>query len=203
MARPLPKLTPHAAFSLGQRALFMTAVILTIHSLIVLGLIAVVLLQRSEGGALGMGGGGVGGGFMTGRGAANALTRTTSVLAALFFATSLILAIRAGGGESQDDIADELTGTGAPVETQDSGERNDLSADDLLNSLGASDNAPETVVPADEEDLIEELGGEVPAEARVESTGDAAAEDSAPATNDPESGDPEAETAPVEDTPEQ
>jgi protein translocase SecG subunit len=53
----------------------MATVILIIHIMLALGLIAVVLLQRSEGGALGMGGGG--GGFMTGRGAGNFLTRGT------------------------------------------------------------------------------------------------------------------------------
>jgi preprotein translocase subunit SecG len=70
----------------------MSTVLLVIHSLIALALIGVVLLQRSEGGALGIGGGG-GGGFMTGRGAANFLTRVTAGLAAAFFATSLLLSI--------------------------------------------------------------------------------------------------------------
>lgn len=69
----------------------MTQVVLVIHLLIALALVAIVLLQRSEGGALGIGGGG----FMTGRGAANLLTRATGVLAALFFATSIILTIMA------------------------------------------------------------------------------------------------------------
>jgi preprotein translocase subunit SecG len=72
----------------------MTTVLLVIHLMIAAALVAVVLLQRSEGGALGMGGGG--GGFMTGRGAANLLTRITAVLAAGFFATSILLAVIAG-----------------------------------------------------------------------------------------------------------
>jgi preprotein translocase subunit SecG len=71
----------------------MSTVLLVIHSLIALALIGVVLLQRSEGGALGIGGGGSGGGFMTGRGAANFLTRVTAGLAVAFFATSLLLSI--------------------------------------------------------------------------------------------------------------
>ena len=70
----------------------MSTVLLVIHSLIALVLIGVVLLQRSEGGALGIGGGGSGG-FMTGRGAANFLTRVTAGLAVAFFATSLLLSI--------------------------------------------------------------------------------------------------------------
>ena len=57
----------------------MQTVIIVIHLMLVLGLIGLVLLQRSEGGGLGMGGGG--GGFMTSRGTANVLTRTTAILA--------------------------------------------------------------------------------------------------------------------------
>ena len=81
----------------------MQTVIIVIHLIIVLALVGVVLLQRSEGGALGMGGGGVSG-FMTGRGQANALTRATAVLAAMFFATSLILAVLAGGNRGPASI---------------------------------------------------------------------------------------------------
>ena len=72
----------------------MSTVLLLIHIMIAMVLVGVVLLQRSEGGALGIGGGG-GGGFMTGRSAGNALTKTTAVLAACFFATSLALSILA------------------------------------------------------------------------------------------------------------
>lgn len=72
----------------------MITVILLIHVMIAVALVGVVLLQRSEGGALGIGGGG-GGGFMTGRSAGNALTKTTAILAACFFATSLGLSILA------------------------------------------------------------------------------------------------------------
>jgi len=61
--------------------------------MIAAALVGVVLLQRSEGGALGIGGGG--GGFMTGRGTANLLTRTTAWLAAAFFVTSIILTLLA------------------------------------------------------------------------------------------------------------
>lgn len=71
----------------------MHTVLVVVHLMIVIALVGVVLLQRSEGGALGMGGGG---GFMTGRGKANALTTTTAWLAAGFFATSIALAIMAG-----------------------------------------------------------------------------------------------------------
>lgn len=72
----------------------MHTVLVVVHLMIVIAMVGVVLLQRSEGGALGIGGGG--GGFMTGRGKANALTTTTAWLAAGFFATSIALAIMAG-----------------------------------------------------------------------------------------------------------
>ena len=70
----------------------MNAVLLVIHMMVAAALVGTILLQRSEGGALGIGGGG---GFMSGRSAGNALTKTTSVLAAMFFATSLALTLLA------------------------------------------------------------------------------------------------------------
>jgi len=71
----------------------MQQVVIVIHLMLVVALIGVVLLQRSEGGGLGIGSTG---GFMTSRGTANVLTRATAILAALFFATSLLLSILAG-----------------------------------------------------------------------------------------------------------
>jgi len=76
-----------------------------------------VLLQRSEGGGLGMGGGGGGGGmggFMTGRATADLLTRTTGILAAAFFATSLTLAILADTSGNRGSILDEIQ-SGTPT----------------------------------------------------------------------------------------
>ena len=85
----------------------MQTVLIVVHLLIVLALIGVVLLQRSEGGlGLGSGGGGGVGGFMTGRGQANALTRATAILAALFFLTSLGLGILAHRGQAPRSIFD-------------------------------------------------------------------------------------------------
>jgi preprotein translocase subunit SecG len=89
----------------------MTTVLLVIHIMIALALIAVVLLQRSEGGALGIGGGG--GGFMTGRSAGNALTKTTAVLAAAFFATSLSLTLIARNAGTPTSIFNQA---GTPVQ---------------------------------------------------------------------------------------
>lgn len=89
----------------------MQHVIIVIHLMLVLALIGVVLLQRSEGGGLGIGGGG---GFMTSRGTANVLTRATAILAALFFVTSLVLSIMAGISRKPTSILQG--GTGAPTQ---------------------------------------------------------------------------------------
>ncbi|GLQ07224.1 preprotein translocase subunit SecG [Sneathiella chinensis] len=92
----------------------METILLVIHVLIAIFLIGVVLLQRSEGGALGIGGGG-GGGVMTGRGAANLLTRTTAILAAAFMVTSIILAILSGSHSAPTSILDTPATETAPA----------------------------------------------------------------------------------------
>jgi len=93
----------------------MTTILLVVHLLIALVLVGVILLQRSEGGALGIGGGG--GGFLTGRGQSNLLTRTTAFLAAGFIATSLILAILAARQSEPTSILDRPGIPAPPVET--------------------------------------------------------------------------------------
>jgi preprotein translocase subunit SecG len=80
----------------------MTTVLLVIHLMIAVALVGVILLQKSEGGALGMGGGGMSG-FMTGRSTANLLTRTTAILAGVFFLTSILLAYFAGATRTTAD----------------------------------------------------------------------------------------------------
>lgn len=96
-------------------------VVLTVHLILALLLIGVVLLQRSEGGGLGMGGGG-GGGVMSGRQAANALSRLTWIFAIGFIITSLTLTIIAARNASSGSIMDQLdiggTSTqGSPAES--------------------------------------------------------------------------------------
>ncbi|MCQ8185174.1 preprotein translocase subunit SecG [Parvularcula maris] len=135
----------------------MTAIILTIQAMIVLALIGVVLLQRSDGaGGLGMGGGGGGGGLMSSRGAATALTRTTTVLAGLFFANSLIfslvvdqsddtgafLPVNERGEPTEDDFSDFI------LPSEDEGEEAAPDAFELPDDLGASDEE----APAEETD---------------------------------------------------
>jgi preprotein translocase subunit SecG len=90
----------------------MTTIVLIFHLLIALALVGVILLQRSEGGALGIGGGG--GGMMTGRASANLLTRVTAGLAAGFIITSLLLAILATHRTAPSSILD-TSGATAPA----------------------------------------------------------------------------------------
>ena len=84
----------------------MIAVILVIHLFVIVALVATILIQKSEGGALGIGGGGMSG-FMTGRSTANLLTRTTAGLAIAFFVISLALAVLAGHGRVARSIVDQ------------------------------------------------------------------------------------------------
>ncbi|MGE3148851.1 MAG: preprotein translocase subunit SecG [Pseudorhodoplanes sp.] len=90
----------------------MQTVVIVIHLLVVLAMIGLVLLQRSEGGGLGMGGGG---GVMTNRGSHNMLTRSTAILATVFFATSLILSILAGLDRKPTSILNQGTSQQQPA----------------------------------------------------------------------------------------
>jgi preprotein translocase subunit SecG len=84
----------------------MQTVVIVIHLMIVATLIATVLLQKSEGGGLGVGGGA---GFMSSRGTANLLTRTTAVLAVGFFLTSLFLSWLASYDRKPSSIINPVT----------------------------------------------------------------------------------------------
>lgn len=88
----------------------MENIVLTIHLLLALGLIGVVLMQRSEGGGLGIGGGG---GAMTSRGAATALAKVTWVLAIAFLGTSIYLTILAADGVTGGSVVDRLGTSGS------------------------------------------------------------------------------------------
>ena len=114
----------------------METVIVVVHLMVVLALVGVVLLQRSEGGGLGIGGGS---GFMTARGAANALTRATAILAAAFFITSLGLSLLARYGSQPIDILDRVPPAGQ--------------SEGVLDQLGGSKTpaAPATTPPASSE----------------------------------------------------
>lgn len=96
----------------------MTTVLLIVHLFVTLALIGVVLIQRSEGGGLGIGSSQGMGSFMSGRGTANLLTRATAVLAGIFFALSLTLALlnkgTTGVGRSILDTPPAASGSAAP-----------------------------------------------------------------------------------------
>src|SRR5262245_13985054 len=109
----------------------MQTVLIVIHLMVVIALVGVVLLQRSEGGGLGIGGGS---GFMTARGAANALTRATGILAIAFFATSLSLSLLARYGGKPIDILNQPPAAGGS-------ENGGGQGGGVLDQLGGNDAA--------------------------------------------------------------
>ena len=122
----------------------MTTVLLTIHLFVTLALIGVVLIQRSEGGGLGIGTSQGMGSFMSGRGTANLLTRTTGILAAGFFVTSLFLGWWAGYEHKASNIifpgTTPASQTGTPLAPPTSG--------GLLDSLKKADQPQAPQAPA-------------------------------------------------------
>ncbi len=124
----------------------MTAVLLIIHVLIAAALTGVILMQRSEGGALGIGGGGPGG-MMSGRGAANLLTRMTMILGALFIGNSILLAIISGVTASSGSVLDRM----GDAETT-----SDLPFGDM-QGIDADVLEPEQELPTDSEPTADEI----------------------------------------------
>jgi preprotein translocase subunit SecG len=122
----------------------MQTVIIVVHLMIVLAMVGLVLLQKSEGGGLGMGGGG---NFMSNRGASNVLTRATAILAALFFATSLILSILAGYSRNPRSLLD---GAGRPVSGEPAvpGAPSSGSPGGLIDQLRGGGAQPAPAAPA-------------------------------------------------------
>jgi preprotein translocase subunit SecG len=94
----------------------MFAFLLILQSLIALSLVGVILMQRSEGGGLGVGGSSSG--FMTARGAADFLTRSTAVLGGLFIVLSIVMAAIAGATRTPTKIDTSLAGKTATVQQQ-------------------------------------------------------------------------------------
>lgn len=131
-------MTPHLLTD--AKTSIMANVLIVAYLLIVLALIVVILLQRSEGGALGIGGGG-GGGLMTARGSANLLTRTTAILAVLFFATAIGLTVLSELDRSTSSILDRA------ISTEDGSAPSNVL--DALNALqgGATSDLPVPVAP--------------------------------------------------------
>jgi preprotein translocase subunit SecG len=125
----------------------METVVIVIHLMVIVALIAVVLMQRSEGGALGIGGGG---NFMSTRGQTNVLTRTTGILAAAFFATSIALTLLSRFQDSPASILDNVQANPAPITTEDTGGA-DGAAGNPANAPGILDELEAlTPVPTEE-----------------------------------------------------
>jgi preprotein translocase subunit SecG len=138
---------PDRPVSVFIRASHMLTVVIVIHLIIVLAMIGVVLLQKSEGGGLGVGSSG---GFLTSRGTANVLTRTTAFLAIAFFVTSLTLSWIASFERKPTSILN--TGGGAPVSQPEApaGPSTPLSqpgGGGLLNQLGGGQQSPQPPAP--------------------------------------------------------
>lgn len=119
----------------------MQTVIIAIHLLVVIALVVVVLLQRSEGGALGIGSGG---GFLTGRGQANVLTRATSILATVFFLTSLLLTIMANMNRAPKSIFEGVP----PGQAQPAGSQAPGAPGSVLDQLKQLENPAPAPGPA-------------------------------------------------------
>ena len=117
----------------------MQIVIVLIHLFIVLTMIGVVLLQKSEGGGLGIGSTG---GFLSSRGTANVLTRTTAALAVIFFTTSLFLSILAGWDRKPSSV---IQNTGAPTQQTPSGPSQQGGG--VLDTLRQQEQQPATPPP--------------------------------------------------------
>jgi len=92
----------------------MIILLLAVHILVAISLIGVVLLQKSEGGALGMGGGGMSG-FMTGRSTSNLLTRATAILAAAFMTTSVLLVVMNNRQRAPHSILEQGAPAAPPI----------------------------------------------------------------------------------------
>lgn len=119
----------------------MANVLIVVYLLIVLAMIVVILMQRSEGGALGIGGGG--NANFSARSSADVLSRTTAILAALFFATAIGLTVINGVEQGNSTILDSA-GTAADGAAP-------TSVLDALNNLqgdAPADAAPATPAPA-------------------------------------------------------
>jgi preprotein translocase subunit SecG len=163
----------------------MANVLIVAYLLIVLALIGVILLQRSEGGGLGMGGNS--GGLLSARGSANLLTRTTAILAALFFATAIGLTILTDLGRDTRSIlesAADSVGEGAETPTTVLDALNQLQGDSDSDLPVPDDGLP--VPPAEPT---------APTEAPAPAAEPAPAADpslAVPGTEEPETGTPAA-----------
>lgn len=143
----------------------MTTILLIIQILVAIALVAVVLMQRSEGGALGIGGGGPGG-MMSGRGAANLLTRTTMILGIVFMGNSIALAALSTLDRSGQSVIERMG-------TQEEGGPLPFSFDDEDDAQPAEGVPAESEAPSADEDQPApfEAGDQPDSEASEETPG--------------------------------
>ena len=118
----------------------MFAFLLVLQSLVALALISVILMQRSEGGGLGVGGSSSG--FMTARGAADFLTRSTSVLGAIFVGLSIVMAAIAGATREPAQIDTSLSNLAAPIENTTAPATAPAAPADPAANAAANEQAP-------------------------------------------------------------
>ncbi|WP_193142500.1 MULTISPECIES: preprotein translocase subunit SecG [unclassified Meridianimarinicoccus] len=123
----------------------MENVLLIVHLILALSLIGVVLLQRSEGGGLGMGSSGGGGGVMSSRGAATALGKLTWAFAIAFIATSITLTIVAAKNSAGSSVLDRVT------------------AQPEVTAPAVDETAPPPTLPGAEGGLLPPSTGDAPA----------------------------------------
>lgn len=150
-------------------------ILLTANIIVCVALIAVVLLQRSEGGALGMGGGPTG--FMTARGAGDLLTRTTWILGSIFFGLSLLLTIVSGRQHAASSVVDRMQ-----IQAIDPSKLNQPAAPSVpaptapAQTPGQAPGALEAPLPSLRNPLAEPATPAVPAPAAPSTTGGAPAQ---------------------------
>ncbi len=130
----------------------MITVLLVIHLLICIAMVGLILLQKSEGGALGIGGGNAMGGLVSSRGAGNLLTRGTTLLAAAFFATSMILALMASHREDRPLLEDSPLTAPAAAPNQATPQAEGTEADAMPSVPAAGDTAGEDGSGSDAQD---------------------------------------------------
>gem|GEM_PF-927835 len=134
----------------------MSTVLLIIQLIISVVLIGLILIQRSEGGALGIGGGGGGGGgFMSGRSAANSVSRMTGILGAAFIVNSLLLSIVMNKQNQNISIIDETKAVESLTIDTESGETTNPLASDATPPAAVTET-PETATTQDAAELAEE-----------------------------------------------
>lgn len=152
----------------------MYTVFLVLQIIVTLALVGLILVQRNDSDGLGsMGGGGGGNAFMTGRGHANLLTRSTAILATIFMINSLWLAIMASSGNDSSSLVDELAEDDAatvsvPLADEDEPAEAPMDADTLL-----APEMPVTSTPEAQEEAPAAPEADAPAAAPQDSPSDA------------------------------